>query len=180
MFFDTGVFLSFVADCRAWGITCPIVPGLMCINAYAGFAKMTKFCKTRVPASLNERIQAIKDDPAAVKEFGIQFGTEMCQDLVQSNTVNVLHFYTLNLEKVVYGVLDALGWSENALSATNEADAASQVAKGSAWARVGDTVQTKDGDKGVVVELNEATGEATVQLAEEQKMFQKGDYTKVF
>ena len=46
MFFDTKVFGTFVEDCRKWGIMCPVVPGLMCINAYAGFCKMTKFCKT--------------------------------------------------------------------------------------------------------------------------------------
>jgi len=54
MFFDTKVFGTFVEDCRKWGIMCPVVPGLMCINAYAGFCKMTKFCKTRVPSALQE------------------------------------------------------------------------------------------------------------------------------
>ena len=54
MFFDVEVFKTFVKDCRKWGINCPVVPGLMCINAYAGFVKMTKFCKTRVPKELQE------------------------------------------------------------------------------------------------------------------------------
>jgi Methylenetetrahydrofolate reductase len=43
MFFDVDIFLQFVKDCRAWGITCPIVPGIMCINAYPGFVKMSKY-----------------------------------------------------------------------------------------------------------------------------------------
>ena len=181
MFFDVGVFKTFVQDCRTWGIQCPIVPGLMCINAYAGFAKMTKFCKTRVPTPLHDKMESIKEDAAAVKQFGIEYGTEMCRELVASNMISVLHFYTLNLEKVVYGVLDALGWSENALSATNEADAASQVAKGSAWARVGDAVQTAQGE-GVVVELSEATGEAKIELKDGSATvtLAKGDYTKIF
>jgi len=37
MFFDAEVFKAFVKDCRNWGINCPVVPGLMCINAYPGF-----------------------------------------------------------------------------------------------------------------------------------------------
>lgn len=186
MFFDTKVFLTFVDDCRAWGINCPVVPGLMCINAYAGFAKMTKFCKTRVPESLKEKMDSLKDDAAAVKEFGIKFGTETCSELVASNKINVLHFYTLNLEKVVYGVLDALGWSENALAGSNEADAASMVAKGSAWARVGDKVKTPYGS-GVVMELEQSSGTAKIKIdawelangTNPTAFLQKGQYSKV-
>merc|ERR1712176_54114 len=116
MFFDTKVFGTFVKDCRKWGINCPIVPGLMCINAYGGFVKMTKFCKTRVPKDLQAKMDSLKDDARAVKDFGVQFGIEMCQRLLDANIgVNDLHFYTLNLEKVVYGILDGLGITTNAL-----------------------------------------------------------------
>jgi 5,10-methylenetetrahydrofolate reductase len=34
----------------------PIVPGIMLVNAYAGFKKMAAFCKTRVPPELDERM----------------------------------------------------------------------------------------------------------------------------
>lgn len=179
MFFDTDVFLDFIDDCRKFGINCPIVPGLMCINNYAGFAKMTKFCKTRVPPALREQMEAIKDNPDEIKQFGMDFGATVCQQLLDSGKVNVLHFYTLNLEKVVYGVLDKLGWSENALAAANENDAASQVAKGSAWARVGDKVETAQGT-GVVVEIDGSTGAAKVELDGQTVSVAKGEYKKVF
>lgn len=109
MFFDTKTFGNFVKDCRKWGINCPVVPGLMCINAYGGFCKMTKFCKTRVPAELQAKMDSIKDDSDALKQFGVEYGAQMCQDL-QKMDVEVLHFYTLNLEKVTYGILDKLGY----------------------------------------------------------------------
>lgn len=41
MFFDAEVYASFVTACRARGISCPIVPGLMLINSHAGFLRMT-------------------------------------------------------------------------------------------------------------------------------------------
>lgn len=187
MFFDVQVFLKFVQDCRAWGITCPIVPGLMCINAYAGFVKMTKFCKTRVPAAVQEKMDAIQNDAEQIKQYGVEFGAEVCQAIMDAKVTNVLHFYTLNLEKVVYGVLDQLQLSQNASSKVEETDAATMVAKGSAWARVGDAVTSCYGP-GVVMEMDGATGACKVEfsqwtLAGGQKpvaYLQKGQYDKVF
>ena len=48
LFYDTDIFLKFVNDCREIGITIPIVPGIMPINNYKGFIRMTGFCKTKV------------------------------------------------------------------------------------------------------------------------------------
>jgi methylenetetrahydrofolate reductase (NADPH) len=151
MFFDAEVFKNFVEDCRKWGIMCPVVPGLMCINAYPGFKKMTKFCKTRVPKSLEERMDSMKDDPDAVKKFGVEFGTEICRSLLDSG-VEILHFYTLNLEKVVYGITDELGITSGLIEKSNESDAKDMVAVGSAWARVDDIVECPAG-QGVVKEV---------------------------
>lgn len=151
MFFDIHVFNTFVQDCRTWGITCPIVPGLMCINAYPGFMKMTKFCKTRVPQQLAEKMEELKDDAAAIKQFGTEFGADMCTSLLQGDT-QVLHFYTLNLEKVVYGIMDAMGLTQGSLEKVNEQDAATQMAVGSAWARVGDNVTSVYGS-GIVMDI---------------------------
>ena len=121
MFFDIEVYKKFVTECRAFGINCPIIPGLMCINAYPGFKKMAKFCKTRVPQTLEDKMDSIQDDSAAVKAFGVEFGAEVCQGLMDFG-VSVLHFYTLNLEKVVYGITDALKISHNLVEMSDEKD----------------------------------------------------------
>jgi len=185
MFFDVEVFKDFVTTCRAYGTKCPIIPGLMCINAYGGFRKMSKFCKTRVPKSLDEDIEKIKDDAAAVKIFGVDFGAKVCQDLIDFG-VDVLHFYTLNLEKVVYGITDKLGFTDGLAGKSSETDAKSMVAVGSAWARVGDRVNSIYGE-GVVKDIR--TDGVTViemdiwKLAFGQKpvaFLQKGHYEKIF
>ena len=183
MFFDVTVYQTFVSDCRQWGITCPIVPGLMCINAYPGFMKMTKFCKTRVPTALATKMEQLKDDPAAMKQFGIDYGTKMCQDLMDGGT-QVLHFYTLNLEKVVYGIMDQMGLTNDLLQNANEVDAATQTAVGSAWTRVGDNVTSVYGS-GVVLDIRK-DGTTVVEmdqwkLAGGQKpraYLQKGSFDK--
>lgn len=176
MFFDPEVFINWVKDCRAWGIDCPIIPGLMCINAYAGFKKMVGFCKTRVPPSLEEKMESMKDDKDAVKQFGIEYGAEVCQKLLDSGACG-LHFYTLNLEKVVYGTLDKLGISSGLLEQSNEKDAASMVAKGSAWVKKGDTIKSSSGE-GTVVEIK-ADGTAFVEIGGETHEFVKGSYEKL-
>ncbi|KAF2282557.1 hypothetical protein GH714_043676 [Hevea brasiliensis] len=48
LFYDTDIFPELVNDCRQIGINCPIVPGIMPINNYKGFLRMTGFCKTKV------------------------------------------------------------------------------------------------------------------------------------
>ena len=177
MFFDAEVFKTFVKDCRDWGIDCPVVPGLMCINAYPGFKKMTKFCKTRVPKDLEERMDSMKDDPDAIKKFGVTFGTEICRSLLDSG-VEILHFYTLNLEKVVYGITDDLGITSGLVEKSDEKDAKDMVAVGSAWARVGDKVKGSAGE-GVVKEMRK-DGTAVIEVDGKDVEMAKGAYEKVF
>merc|ERR1712098_604695 len=107
MFFDTQVFLTFVKDCRDMGISVPIVPGIMVIQNYGGFNRMTAFCKSRVPESVREAMELAKEDDAAVKETGIKLGTEMCKQLLEAG-VCTLHFYCLNMEKSTYGIMKNL------------------------------------------------------------------------
>lgn len=108
MFFDVEVFLQFVRDCRSLGIGVPIMPGLMLIQNYGGFKRMTAFCKSRVPAFLAAQMEAVKDEDAKVREAGVAIGAAMCKALIAAG-VKGLHLYTLNTEAVPYGVLKELG-----------------------------------------------------------------------
>jgi len=106
LFFDVDVFLSFVSSCRSMGITVPIIPGIMCVSSLGGFKRMIQFCKTRVPSTMMDRINAITDD-IEMKLLSINIGTEMCLKLIKAN-IRELHFYTLNSSNVVEGILNNL------------------------------------------------------------------------
>ncbi|CAD7703242.1 unnamed protein product [Ostreobium quekettii] len=108
LFYETGVFLQFVEDCRSVGITVPILPGIMPIMTYGGFKRMTSFCKTKVPQKITDALESIKDDDEAVKKYGIKLGTEMCRQLLDSG-VPGLHMYTLNLERSAVSILEDMG-----------------------------------------------------------------------
>ncbi|KAG8061480.1 hypothetical protein GUJ93_ZPchr0003g17343 [Zizania palustris] len=111
LFYDTDIFLKFVNDCRQIGITCPIVPGIMPINNYKGFLRMTGFCKTKIPAEITAALDPIKDNEEAVRAYGIHLGTEMCKKILASG-IKILHLYTLNMEKSALGILMNLGLIE--------------------------------------------------------------------
>lgn len=59
-------------------------------------------------------IEPIKDNDAAIRNYGVQQAVEMCKVLLNSGDVPGLHFYTLNREVATTEVLRQLGlWAED-------------------------------------------------------------------
>jgi len=113
MFFDVEIYARFVKDCRDYGINVPVVPGIMCIASYGGFKRMIKFCKTRVPEEVMAKIEELKEDPDAVKKYGIQFGIDMCRRMQEMGAPG-FHFYTLNTSPVTVAIIEGLGYTATA------------------------------------------------------------------
>merc|ERR1712045_302018 len=78
------------------------------MGTFGGFERMTGLCKTRLPAGFLEQAQAANTSDDAFKTWGIKAGVEMCQAVLDGGAPG-LHFYTLNLERVVVGTLLGLG-----------------------------------------------------------------------
>ncbi|KAF8819103.1 putative Methylenetetrahydrofolate reductase 1 [Cardiosporidium cionae] len=107
LFYDINEYINFDIAAKSIGIEVVIIPGIMPIQSYAGFMKMTGFCKTKIPIELSTVLEEIKDDEQKVKDFGVHHGTKMCQDLINYG-VSGLHFYTLNLESSVIRIVEGL------------------------------------------------------------------------
>jgi len=107
-FYDTDVFIGYVEKCRGIGITCPVIPGVMAIQSYPSFLRMTQFCKTKVSSNITEMLEAVKDDDEAVKTKGVEIAVDMCQKLLREGYCDGVHFYTLNLERSVRRILEKL------------------------------------------------------------------------
>jgi len=125
MFLDAEVYLDFVKICREYGITVPIIPGIMCLNGLGGLQRMTALCKSRLPDGMMDAAERSNTSDEAFKSWGIEFGAKMCQRCVEGGAPG-LHFYTLNLEKVVLGVLVKMGLitaEQQAQCSAGEADA---------------------------------------------------------
>jgi len=129
MFMDPQVYTDFVAACKEWGINVPIVPGIMCLNTFGGLQRMSSLCKTRLPAGFLEKAEAANKSDDEFKTWGIQAGVDMCRAVLDGGAPG-LHFYTLNLERVVVGTLLGLKLitKEQAFSCcVTDADAKSMV-----------------------------------------------------
>lgn len=103
---------------REKGINSPIFPGIMPINNYGGFSRMTGFCKTRIPPALAEALKATKDDAAAFTELGLKTIENLCKRLIEGKLVPGLHFYCLNQYEKSYMILDRLGYLKKEVGRT--------------------------------------------------------------
>lgn len=114
-FYDVQVFLDYVKSCRKIGIKCPVIPGMLPIQSYSNFVRMTKFCGVSVPATLIEQLETVKDDMEEVKQIGNDFVTDMIRTILNTSPdeggVDGIHFHTLNLERSVAKILLALSSS---------------------------------------------------------------------
>merc|ERR1719188_1531142 len=108
MFLDAQVYVDFVKACRDRGINVPVVPGIMCLNTFGGLERMTGLCKTRLPDGFYEAAKAANTSDDDFKKWGIEQGVKMCKACLDGGAPG-LHFYTLNLERVVVGTLLGLG-----------------------------------------------------------------------
>ena len=108
LFFTAEDYFKWEKDCRAAGITCPIIPGILPIQGYDSLRNMSKMCCLDLPAELIDGVEPIKHDDAAIKAFGIEYATKMCRQLLEGG-VPGLHFYTLNREVVTEKILKNLG-----------------------------------------------------------------------
>lgn len=107
LFYDVDMFLDFVNKCRAIGITCPIVPGVFPIQNYQGLKRVISFNDNYVPESIWNDLEPIKDDDAAVKEYGIQLTIQFIEKMLAAGIKGV-HFYTFNLERSTRLILERL------------------------------------------------------------------------
>jgi len=108
LFFDNADFYEFREHLHKSGVKIPVVPGIVPILNANQIKKFTAMCGARIPAALGARLDKLADDEAAATEFGIEYATEQCRDLLK-NGVPGVHFYTLNKAHSTVRVLKNLG-----------------------------------------------------------------------
>jgi len=108
LFFSAEIYFSFKEKAESLGITAPIVPGIMPIAKVSQVRRFTEMCGASIPAALSEQLEKIKDDDKAVVQFGIEYASKLCKDLLDGGAPG-LHIYTLNKSKQTTPIVKSLG-----------------------------------------------------------------------
>jgi len=108
-FYSNAEFFKYTDRVRKAEITVPIIPGVMPIQSYTGFSRMTQSTKMKLPTGLLEELEPIKENDEEVKDHGVMFAIKMCTELFSEGAPG-FHFYTLNLEPSVSRIVTELGW----------------------------------------------------------------------
>lgn len=94
-FFNPDAYFRFLDNCHQYGITVPIVPGIMPISHFEKLLRFSRLCGAEIPTWLFKRLEAYRDDEVSLRAYGIDVVTRLCEDLLRGGAPG-LHFYTLN------------------------------------------------------------------------------------
>jgi methylenetetrahydrofolate reductase (NADPH) len=94
-FYNADAYFRFVDECRAAGITIPIVPGIMPIGNFSQLARFSDACGAEIPRWMRVKLEGYRDDTASIRAFGLDVVSALCAKLLAAGAPG-LHFYTLN------------------------------------------------------------------------------------
>jgi methylenetetrahydrofolate reductase (NADPH) len=108
-FFNNADFFMFRDHLtRRLSVNVPLVPGVIPILSAAQITKFAQLSGGKIPPALRARLDELNGDDGAATEFGIEFATRQCEELLRAG-VPGLHFYTLNKSYSTVRVLKNLG-----------------------------------------------------------------------
>ena len=115
LFFDNADFFTFREHLHKTGITVPVVPGIIAVLNAAQIKKFTELSGARIPEELATKLAELENDDAAVAQFGIDYATRQCEELLRSG-VPGLHFYTLNKAASTLSILQNLNLGQSQMA----------------------------------------------------------------
>jgi len=109
LFFDNADFFEFRDHLAGrLGVRVPLVPGIIPILSAGQITRFTQLCGAKISPALRAKLDQLADDDEAAGEFGIEYATRQCQELLRAGAPG-LHFYTLNRSRSVVQVLKNIG-----------------------------------------------------------------------
>ncbi|HEY5247759.1 MAG TPA: methylenetetrahydrofolate reductase [NAD(P)H] [Dermatophilaceae bacterium] len=106
--FDADSYVRLRDRVVARGRDLPIIPGLMPVTSFAQIRRMATLSGTPLPTAVVSRLEAVADNPVAIREVGVQIATELAQRLLAEGAPG-LHFYTMNRSRATLQVYANLG-----------------------------------------------------------------------
>lgn len=104
MFFDNQKYFNFVEQCRAAGITVPIIPGLKVLRNAGQLKSIPKNFYIDFPDQLVEEIET---SPNHVEEIGNRWAKKQTLELLAAGVPSV-HYYVLNDALAVVNIVKSV------------------------------------------------------------------------
>ncbi|MDR2838028.1 MAG: methylenetetrahydrofolate reductase, partial [Azonexus sp.] len=107
-FFNADAYFNFVDEARAQGVDIPIIPGIMPIAGFSKLARFSDACGAEIPRWMRRKFESFGDDSEAIRAFGLDVVTELCQRLLTGGAPG-LHFYSMNQSALTLEICRRLG-----------------------------------------------------------------------
>lgn len=107
LFLDLSFFEKFMERLISANINIPVIPGIMPIRNVGQLKRFTSLCKATIPKEIERTLSNIEKDKEAVIDFGIEFATNFCRELIKLGAPGI-HFYTLNKERQIQEIINRL------------------------------------------------------------------------
>ena len=107
MFFDNGVFYSFVDNASKIGINVPIIAGLMPVTNVAQLEKVVMLSGNKLTKSFMNIVDRFQNDPISFKQASIDFTVNQAID-IYSNGFKAVHIYSMNKPAVAMEIKNNL------------------------------------------------------------------------
>ena len=117
LFFDNRHYFECRDFLAAQGVDVPIVPGILPILSTSQIKRFVGLCGAALPAALLSELDRRGDDDEAVTQFGIEYATRQCEELLREGAPG-LHFYTLNKARSTTAVVQNLALERLAVGGT--------------------------------------------------------------
>ncbi|MGQ0697797.1 MAG: methylenetetrahydrofolate reductase [NAD(P)H] [Panacagrimonas sp.] len=107
-FFNADAYFDFLNRCVRAGLKLPIVAGIMPITNHAQLTRFSAACGAEIPRWIRLRLELLKDDKAALLDFGTEVVTRLCETVLKGGAPGI-HFYTLNQSEPTLRLWKGLG-----------------------------------------------------------------------
>ena len=106
--YDNHFFFDYIERVRAAGINLPILPGVMPIFSVKMMEMLASLCGATITEKIHKGIEALPEgDKEALLEFGIDFATRQCTELLQTGVPGI-HLYTMDRSQSAVGIVNRL------------------------------------------------------------------------
>lgn len=107
LFFDADAYFRLVERVRALGCRLPVIAGIMPVTNVRQIERMATFSGADLPRVVVDRLHAVADDPAAVRQVGVDIAVELCDRLLAGGAPG-LQFFTQNRSRATAEILARL------------------------------------------------------------------------